>query len=261
MDSMARLGRPLFVAAIIAFGLMHCFYAITIKAPAPGPPWIPGGRVWAAVMAVFLIAAGATIATKARARLAAGLLALVMLLLVLLHYVPALVANVRNPGPWTSGFELLAMCGAALILADAAAVEGADLSASAGMANSALQVGRFVFAVSLVVFSIQHMLYAGFIATLVPAWVPGKLFWAYFVGVAFFAAALAIITGIQRRLAGTLLWAMFFLWVLLVHLPRIVGAVHNGNEWTSGLVALAMSGGALIVGSSRLGSAAARASP
>ena len=97
------------------------------------------------------------------------------------------------------------------------------------------------------VVGVQHLIYAHFVATLVPGWIPGHLFWAYFVGVAFFAAALAIASGVQRRLAGMLLGAMFFLWVLIVHLPRIIGAVHNGNEWTSGLLALAMSGGALIV--------------
>ena len=34
--------------------------------------------------------------------------------------------------------------------------------------------------------------------------------------------------------------------VLIVHAPRIVGALHNANEWTSGFVALAMSGGGLV---------------
>jgi hypothetical protein len=32
-------------------------------------------------------------------------------------HVPRIVATPRNPGPWTSGFEILAMCGAALLLA------------------------------------------------------------------------------------------------------------------------------------------------
>ena len=36
---------------------------------------------------------------------------------VLLAYVPRLAANIHDPGPWTSGSELLALCGAALVLA------------------------------------------------------------------------------------------------------------------------------------------------
>ena len=73
------------------------------------------------------------------------------------------------------------------------------------------------------------------------------MFWAYFVGVAFIAAALAIVSGRVGSLAATLLGTMFFLWVVMLHAPRVAHALHNANEWTSLFVALAMSGGAWIV--------------
>ncbi len=37
-------------------------------------------------------------------------------LFVFLH-LPRIAATPRNPEPWTSGFEILGMCGAALVLA------------------------------------------------------------------------------------------------------------------------------------------------
>ena len=83
---------------------------------------------------------------------------------------------------------------------------------------------RWLFAISLVVFGTQHFLYAKFVATLVPSWIPGHLFWAYFVGVAFVAAALAIAIEKNARLAATLLGLMFFLWVVSLHLPRVAAA-------------------------------------
>jgi hypothetical protein len=73
------------------------------------------------------------------------------------------------------------------------------------------------------------------------------LFWAYFVGAAFVAAALAISTHIQARLAAILLGVMFLTWFLILHLPRVFAAPHNGNEWTSAFVALAMSGAAFLL--------------
>jgi hypothetical protein len=76
---------------------------------------------------------------------------------------------------------------------------------------------------------------------------PGRLFWAYFVGVAFFAAAIGIFTRMLARPAATMLGVMFFLFVVLLHIPRIIGNSSNGNEWTSGFVALAMCGGAWIL--------------
>src|SRR5438034_1352913 len=94
-------------------------------------------------------------------------------------------------------------------------------------------VGRIFVAVSLVVFGVQHFLYGGFVAGLVPAFMPGRLFWAYFVGVAFIAAAAGILYKMLARPAATMLGVMFFLFVVLLHIPRIIGNSGNGNEWTS----------------------------
>jgi len=110
-------------------------------------------------------------------------------------------------------------------------------------------VGRIFVAISLVVFGVQHFIYGGFVATLVPAFMPGRLFWAHFVGVAFVAAAIGILTKMLARPAATMLGVMFFLFVVLLHIPRIVGNSSDGNEWTSGFVALAMCGGAWILAS------------
>src|SRR5437879_8963730 len=110
-------------------------------------------------------------------------------------------------------------------------------------------LGRIFVAISLVVFGVQHFLYGGFVAGLVPAWMPGRLFWAYFVGVAFLAAAVGILVELLARPAATMLGVMFFLFLVLLHIPRIVLHSHDGNEWTSGFVALAMCGGAWVLAS------------
>jgi uncharacterized membrane protein len=102
-------------------------------------------------------------------------------------------------------------------------------------------------AAGLVVFGVQHVLYAAFVATLVPAWIPAHLFWAYFVGVAFFAAALGLLWDRTVPLAGTWLGVMFLVFVVTTHIPRIATHLGNGNEWTSGLVALAMCGVAWVM--------------
>ena len=108
---------------------------------------------------------------------------------------------------------------------------------------------RIFIAMSLVVFGVQHFMYGGFVAGLVPAWMPGRLFWAYFVGVAFFAAAAGTLYRRLARAAATMLGVMFFLFVAMLHIPRIAMHSHDGNEWTSGFVALAMCGGAWILAS------------
>jgi hypothetical protein len=61
------------------------------------------------------------------------------------------------------------------------------------------------------------------------------------------AAALAIATHIQARLAAILLGVMFLTWFSILHLPRVFAAPHNGNEWSSAFVALAMAGAAFLL--------------
>jgi uncharacterized membrane protein YphA (DoxX/SURF4 family) len=236
MKRLTRLGRAFFAAAMAAFGFQFLIHALVAAVPPLGPPWSPAHLFWGYVTAIILVAAAAGIATGAFTRCAAISLGILLFVRVLLTYVPRLAANIHDPGPWTSGSELLALCGAALVLA------------------GVVKLGRILFAAPLLVFGVQHFLYARFIATLVPAWIPARLFWAYFIGVAFVAAVVSIATQKEARLSATLLGLMFFLWVLIVHLPRVAAAPHNGNEWTSLFVALAMSGGALLVAGSVKGS-------
>src|SRR5207302_10883149 len=90
-------------------------------------------------------------------------------------------------------------------------------------------LGRVFVAISLVVFGVQHFMYGGFVAGLVPAFMPGRLFWAYFVGVAFFAAAVGILYKLMALPAATMLGVMFFIFVMLLHIPGLVRNAGIGN--------------------------------
>jgi len=84
-------------------------------------------------------------------------------------------------------------------------------------------------------------MYARFVATLGAGVDSGALFWATFTGIAFVAAAISI--GDQGCCDGGGAFGndVFFLWVVLLHIPRVAGAIRNGNEVTSLFVAVAMS--------------------
>lgn len=253
MDGLLKMGRFFFAIAMVFFGVQYFIYASSMKGPIPGPPWIPGAHwlAWLTGFAFVAIAVG--IAIGRRARLAAILLGAALFLNILFLHLFGLITQLHNPGPWTVTFELLALCGASFILASVLPLDEPTSSTGnvvSSLATSLATAGRFVFAISLVIFAIQHFIYARFIATLIPAWIPGHLFWAYFVGVAFIGAALAIAAKVQAKLAAVLLGTMFILWVLVLHLPRVAAAPSNGNEFTSLFIALAMSGASFILTSS-----------
>jgi uncharacterized membrane protein len=240
VDGLSRFGRIVFGLAMVLFGLLYLFHTRAAM-PAPGPPWTAENGGWAWLIGAGFVVAGLCIVAKRWARAATVALAAVFLLRVLIVFVPKMFANLHDPGPWTSGAEVTALGAAALVLAG-------ELELSNSMSwESMVLAGRVLFAAALVVVGVQHFMYAKFIATLIPAWIPGHLFWAYFVGAAFIAAALSLATKIQGRLAALLLGLMFLLWVVLLHTPRIIASLHNGNEWTSGMIALAMCGGAFVL--------------
>jgi uncharacterized membrane protein len=104
--------------------------------------------------------------------------------------------------------------------------------------------GRLFYAVPMAVFAGEHFTVAQFIAPMVPSWIPAHLFWTYFVGVALVAAALSIVVKKYSHLAATLLGIMIFLFVVLLHIPKVVGNPRDRIAWAVALRDLSFSGGA-----------------
>jgi uncharacterized membrane protein YphA (DoxX/SURF4 family) len=119
--------------------------------------------------------------------------------------------------------------------------------------------GPLFYAAPVAAFGTEHFTGAKVIASLVPAWIPWHLFWAYFVGACFIAAGLSLVTGFQARLAASLLALTFFLFVVLMDAPG--WARHPDNRFSAALMLreLSFSGGALALAASLTGQGQARA--
>jgi hypothetical protein len=228
--------------AFAGFGLQYLLIL-----PLVGPFWYPVGRPLSIAAGILLLAAAIGLLIRTTAHLAASLLGAGLLLRLLIFHLPQLFTNLGNPNIWTVFGEVLALAGGAWMLAYALP---ANLPAIPAALTRTLAAGRYIFAVPLVIFSVLHFKYAFFISNLIPKWIPERFFFANFVGLCFLCAALAIATGIRARLAGYMLAAMFLLWVAILHAPRVAASPHNGNEWTSMLIALAMAGCAFAAAAS-----------
>ncbi len=113
--------------------------------------------------------------------------------------------------------------------------------------DKAYPLGRVALAIPLAVFGAEHLTSARAIMKGVPAWMPGKLFWTYFVGVALIAAALSFIFRVGIRLSATLLGIMFLCFVAMMDVPGAIAEPHNRFEWTLAARELAFSAGAILV--------------
>ena len=113
--------------------------------------------------------------------------------------------------------------------------------------------GPLFYAAPLAGFGTEHFTLTEAIASIVPAWIPWHLFWAYFVGTCFIAAALSLVTRIQARLSASLLALTFFLFVVLMDVPGWAQDPRNRFAPTLALRELSFCGGPLALASSLTG--------
>ena len=147
----------------------------------------------------------------------------------------AFSVSARMFWPYFAGVALLAI-GLPIIIKN-------ELPQAHGL-DKIMPFGRLFFAIPMVVFAAQHFASAKLVALLVPSWIPAHLFWVYLVGTALIAAALSIILKRQAQLAATLLGIMLFLFVVLLHIPKVVVNPRDRFAWAVLLRDLAFSGGA-----------------
>ena len=76
---------------------------------------------------------------------------------------------------------------------------------------------------------------------------PGPLFWAYATGAAHVAAGIAILTGVQARLAAGLLTVKFAAFGVLVHAPLAFADPASQLNWVMNAMNLALTGAAWVV--------------
>jgi uncharacterized membrane protein len=249
MEKMIAQGRLLFAVAITAFGVEHFVCARSGGVALPVIPWVPANPALAYLVGIAFVAAGLSIAANIKARRTAILLGVFFLVCELVLQIPKVSAKPLDIGIRTTAFEILAFAGAALTLARGLPADQRESPQWARALEIFLSSGRLLFAASSVIFGIDHFLLLAFIASLIPAWIPGPLFWSYLTGAAFVAAGVSILTRWMDRWASALLGAMFLLWFLLLHVPRVMSAPrsHNPDEWSSAFIALGMCGASWII--------------
>lgn len=111
--------------------------------------------------------------------------------------------------------------------------------------------GLLLFAIPWIVFGIQHYMYAGFVATLVPAYMPFREFWVYFTGTAMIAAGISFIIDRKVKLAAMLLGIMLSIFVLQLHTAIMAADLHNALNWTRTLQDISLAGAAFALADNR----------
>ena len=212
----------------------------------PAPNGFSGPSPLGYAVALLPLLAGLAMQWQRTAFLGALALLVPYCVAIIFFDVPRGFAQPSEFGAWYGVLENLALAAGALIIcAFYARLEPAT-------AERLSRIARVIFGICLIYFGLAHHFYLANTVSMVPAWLPpGQTFWAYATGAGHVAAGIAIISGVYARLGAVLLTAMFILFTILVHVPRVLFTVpHNHFAWGENAVNLALIGSAWVVAAS-----------
>jgi uncharacterized membrane protein len=121
--------------------------------------------------------------------------------------------------------------------------------AAAGV-ERVLVLGPIFEGVALAVFAAEHFTAAHDLMGIVPHWLPWPLFWTWFVGVAWLAAATSLIVWRQVRWSAGLSALLFLIIVATVSLPGLPRHLHERLFWTLTVRETAFAGGLMVLAGS-----------
>lgn len=247
----AGLGQGLFAVASASLAIWSLAYGDFAW---DGQSWlasIPWREAWVYLSALILLAGSAGLCLP-RTALPAVLTIGAYQAIGAAVSVPQILAKPLGVDAWYPFCEALTPLAAAWILY----ARAGRPSRAAGLplaGESAVRAAQVLFGLTCAFYGWSHFVYPDYTATLVPAWLPARLAFAYLTGVGHLAAGLAIIIGIVPRLAATLEAIMMSLFGLLVWVPTFFAqprpqwALPPEHQWSELVVTLVLAASAWIV--------------
>ncbi len=246
--------RGLLAIASASIAILSLAYGDFAPAWQSLPAWIPWRETLVCGSALFVLAASAGLCfsrTVLTSLLTIGAYQAVWAVIC----APQILSKPLSIGAWYGFCEALtALVGSWILYA---MLRQQSRGAQASIAGErAVHAAQVLFGLTCVFYGWSHFAYADYTASMVPGWLPGRLGFAYFTGLAHLGAGLGLIFGILPRLAATLEAIMMSLFGLLVWVPsffaqpRPAWATPPQNQWSALVVTLVLAASACIVATS-----------
>jgi uncharacterized membrane protein YphA (DoxX/SURF4 family) len=257
MNIITKIGCIFYAVATAAIAVQQIFYGDFC--PIFFPRWpnpIPGYSVLAYLFSLVLIVSCFNIVINKNVRVTALFLGGLLLLMLFLGQVPweylVFPHKKTHLGVWGLPLKELAWAGGAFCIA------GVYKSTNelGGLENPVtkflgklIPFGPALFSTTMILFGVCHLLYTEGIATMVPSYLPGHMFWTYFSAAALICSGTSIVIRVWAKKASMLLGIMILTWFVFLHVPSAIKypLVDKGNLVFSALSALAFSGIAFII--------------
>ena len=252
---MVGLGHGLLAIAAAGLAILSLVYRDFAPMWHSLPAWIPGREIWVYASALLILAASAGLCFSRTALPSALTIGAYQAIWVVTRTAPV-VSNPFSVGSWYGVCEALTPLLGAWILY--AMLRSHSRPSQTGLiaGERAMRVAQVLFGLNCVVYGLAHFAYDDLTASMVPAWLPGRLGFAYLTGLGHVAAGIGIMVGILPRLAAALEAIMMSLFGLLVWVPSFFArpppewATPPQNQWSELVVTLLLAASAWIVATS-----------
>ncbi len=246
MIRIASMGHAVFAGVMVVLGAVGFVHPELVSLWNPISVNVPLHDLLVHVIAVIAMASGAGLLVQSMAALAALLLLTALLLWLLLLRLPNFLVEPAFAACW-SVFPLLLMVAAAWVIYVWFAAGGERKHLSLISGANGLRIAHSLYGLSLMFFGIAHFVDVKDTVSLIPRWLPGHLFLAYFTGCAFIAAGLATLTGFCARLAVALSAIQLALFLFLVWIPIVAKGSYDPFQWSETILNVALCAGAWVL--------------
>ena len=251
---MRTVGFSRVLFAIASASLAILFLRLPHGGSSPGGQSSPGWEAWVYGSALLVLASSAGLFFS-RIALASALTIAAYQAIRAAIRIPQLFSRPLSVEAWYGFCEpLTALVGAWILYAMMRRQSPGSPMPGAG--ERGVRAAQVLFGLCCVFYGWSHFVYADYTASMVPGWLPNRLGFAYFTGLAHCAAGIGIIVGILPRLAATLEALMMSLFGLLVWVPSFFAqprpqwAMPPQNQWSELVLTLVLAASAWVVATS-----------
>jgi uncharacterized membrane protein len=249
----AGKGHAVFAATMIVLGLMGLIKGNFAPIWLGAPKGLPAREALAYLCDFTALACGAGLMWRPAAAAASRVLFVCLLLWMLVFRVRFIILAPTVEVSYQNNGESAVIVAAAWVLYAWFAADWDRKHVGFAVGDKGVRIARVLYGLSMIAFGLSHFAYVELTTPLVPDWLPGHLFWAYFTGCTYLAAGAAMLIGVWAKWAAALSALQMGGFTLLVWIPILAAGQVSAQHWAEFVVSWALTASAWVVADSYRG--------